>query len=80
MTDDLVMDGIRQFTDDGNAAVLAVQAGNDLLCCTDFETQIPAVLQAVESGEIAEERIDESVLRILKLKTELGLDISLSER
>ena len=80
VTDDLVMDGIRQFTDDGNAAVLAVQAGNDLLCCTDFETQIPAVLQAVESGEIAEERIDESVLRILKLKTELGLDISLSER
>ncbi len=80
VTDDLVMDGIRQFTDDGNAAVLAVQAGNDLLCCTDFETQIPAVLQAVESGEIAEERIDESVLRILKLKTELGLDISLAER
>ena len=68
VTDDLAMDGVRDFTDDGNAAVLAVQAGNDLLCCTDFETQIPAVLEAVEGGEITEERIEESVLRILEMK------------
>lgn len=68
VTDDLAMDGVRDFTDDGNAAVLAVQAGNDLLCCTDFKTQIPAVLEAVESGEITEERIEESVLRILEMK------------
>ena len=47
--------------------------GNDLLCCTDFETQIPAVIAAVESGEIAEERIDESVIRILMMKIEAGI-------
>lgn len=73
VTDDLVMDGVRDFADDEQVAVLAVQAGNDLLCCTDFETQIPAVLQAVRDGTIAESWIDESVLRILKLKCSLGL-------
>ena len=54
-------------------AVLAVQAGNDLICCTDFETQIPAVIAAVEAGTITEERIEESVLRILELKLSLGM-------
>ena len=67
------MDGIRDFTDASQAAVAAVQAGNDLLCCTDFTVQIPAVVRAVESGEIPEARIDESVLRILKMKHSLGL-------
>ena len=73
VTDDLYMDGIRDFTDASQAAVAAVQAGNDLLCCTDFAVQIPAVLAAVENGEISEARIDESVLRILKMKHSLGL-------
>ncbi len=73
MTDDLVMNGIRDFTGDSEAAVLAVEAGNDLLCCTDFATQIPAVINAVRSGEISEERINESVRRILDLKLELGI-------
>lgn len=48
-------------------------AGNDMLCCTDFETQIPAVVRAVEDGTISEARIDESVLRILRWKLERGL-------
>ena len=73
VTDDLAMDGVRDFVSDDRAAVLAVQAGNDLLCCTDFERQLPTVVAAVESGEIPEERIDQSVLRILELKLELGI-------
>ena len=73
MTDDLVMDAIRNYTDNDTAAVTAVQAGNDLLCCTDFEEQIPAVIAAVEDGTIAESRIDESVLRILQAKINLGI-------
>lgn len=68
ITDDLAMDGIRDFTGDSQAAVLAVLAGNDMLCCTDFETQIPAVIQAVKQGVISEEQINQSVLRILSLK------------
>ena len=80
VTDDLVMDGVRDFAGDDEAAVLAVQAGNDLLCCTDFQTQVPAVLAAVESGEIteeqidaAEEQIDAAVLRVLTMKLRLGI-------
>ena len=73
ITDDLAMNGVRDFAGDTEAAVLAVQAGNDLLCCTDFEVQIPAVLQAVEEGKITEEQINESVLRILELKISLGI-------
>lgn len=73
ITDDLSMDAIGDYTDKENAAVLAVLAGNDMLCCTDFEFQIPAVIQAVEHGQIPEEQIDQAVLRILLLKEKLGL-------
>lgn len=72
ITDDLYMDAIKEFSND-EAAILAVQAGNDLLCCTDFEVQIPAVINAVKDGKISEERINESVLRILNLKINLGI-------
>lgn len=73
LTDDLAMDAIRDSIDDRSAAVAAVQAGNDLLCCTDFEKQIPAVIQAVKDGKISEDRLDESVLRILKAKIEADI-------
>lgn len=73
LTDDLAMEAVGDFVPDIQAAVLAVQAGNDIVCCTDFEVQMPAVLAAVQRGEISEERIDESVLRILKCKIERGI-------
>lgn len=73
ITDDLVMQAIVQFCDSGSAAVNAVLAGNDLLCSSDFENQYPAVLQALRDGVLTEERIDESVLRILRWKERLGL-------
>ena len=52
---------------------MAVKAGNDMLCCTNYREQIPAVIAAVQNGDITEERIDESVLRILRWKQTLGL-------
>lgn len=73
MTDDLYMDAIRKYTAHDEAAVLAVQAGNDLLCCTDFEIQIPAVIQAVKDGAVSQEQVDASVLRILSWKIRLGI-------
>ena len=54
ITDDMVMDAFQEYCDASGAAVQAVQAGNDLLCCSDYETQYPAVLAAVESGELSE--------------------------
>ena len=73
MTDDLSMDAIKEYTGVSEAAVLAIQAGNDLLIATNFEQQIPAVLAAVEQGTISESRIDESVIRILEWKLALGV-------
>ncbi len=73
VTDDLAMGAITDFAGVGQAAVMAVQAGNDLLCSDDYRTEIPAVLEAVRSGEITEERIDESVTRILLMKINYGI-------
>ena len=73
MTDDLIMDGLQAFATVEEAAVLAVLAGNDVLISSDFLVQIPAVIAAVEDGRIPEEVIDAAVLRILKVKIELGL-------
>ena len=76
LTDDLVMDGAGEFGSAEEIAVLAVQAGNDLLCSSEFELQIPAVLDAVRSGKIPMEQIDQAVLRILRLKQSLGLAVT----
>lgn len=73
ITDDLVMQGIAQFTDGSNAAVLAVKAGNDMIICEDYSTTVDAIVQAVNNGEIDEAQIDASVMRVLKWKSNLGL-------
>ena len=54
----------------------AVLAGNDLLCCDDYENSAAAIAEAVRSGLIDEAQLDASVLRILRWKLSLGLDIS----
>lgn len=73
VTDDLVMQAITKLYGDGEAAVLAVLAGNDLLCVTNYATQYEAVLVAVENGRIPIEQVDISVERILRWKYRLGL-------
>lgn len=73
MTDDLSMEAITDSFGAGESAVLAVLAGNDLLCSTDYAVQYQAVLEAVQDGRISAERLDESVLRILRWKQSLGL-------
>ena len=73
ITDDLHMDAIKDYIGNTEAAVKAILAGNDLICTTDFETQIPAVVEAVKAGTISEEQINESVYKILKLKSNLSL-------
>lgn len=73
MTDDLVMGAIKRFTGSSNAAVTAILAGNDMLISSEFEVQYAAVLEAVKNGDISEEQIYESCLRVLKWKEALGL-------
>lgn len=73
MTDDLIMEAITDYTGGENAAVLAVQAGNDMLVSSDFVTQYNAVLAAVQDGTISEGRIRESAIRVIRWKMDLGL-------
>ena len=73
VTDDLAMGAITAKYGTEEAAVLAVLAGNDLLCSTEYRRQYDAVLSAVNEGRISMERLDEAVLRVLKWKQHLGL-------
>lgn len=75
LCDDLSMEAIGQFTHGENAAVAAALAGNDLLCCGDFEASAQALLAAVADGVLPEAQLDASVLRILRWKQSLGLDL-----
>jgi beta-N-acetylhexosaminidase len=72
ITDDMTMKAIINNFEIGQAAVQSVKAGSDIIMVAhDYDkivTVIKALKAAVESGEISEERIDESVNRILELK------------
>lgn len=74
VTDSLQMAAITDSYSPGEAAVLALQAGCDLLLMPeDFEAACAGVLAAVESGALTEERINESVIRILQAKLDYGI-------
>jgi beta-N-acetylhexosaminidase len=74
-TDAMVMRGISAHYPEGEAAVRAVKAGADVvLYPSSVEQVFLGLKRAVQSGEIKESRIDESVRRILTAKLELGLD------
>ncbi|WP_017604647.1 glycoside hydrolase family 3 protein [Nocardiopsis alkaliphila] len=73
-TDALNMEGVRQRHSDGEIAVRVIEAGVDqLLMPPDPAGAVSAIREAVESGRIDEERIDESVLRVLTLKEKRGI-------
>jgi beta-N-acetylhexosaminidase len=74
VTDSLEMQGVRTEYGDDRVPVMALQAGADMLLMPpDFPLAYDAVLTAVSTGELTEERIDESVMRLLLLKYRLGL-------
>lgn len=73
VTDDLVMQAITDRYGAGEAAVMAVLAGNDLLCSTEYAIQYTAVLAAAQDRRISSEALDQAVLRILRWKSHLGL-------
>ena len=71
ITDDLGMDAISLYSDDPYAD--AFLAGNDMLCVSDGAACYDSLSAAYQSGEISEERLDESVLRILTVKIGYGI-------
>jgi len=79
VTDALDMAGLTHlFADNiGRSAVEAFKAGNDLLLIpADLGASYEAMLKAVQTGEISRQRLDRSVLKILKLKASVGLNES----
>ncbi|MGA4961493.1 glycoside hydrolase family 3 protein [Streptomyces pseudogriseolus] len=74
VTDALNMTGVRTKYGDDRVPVLALKAGADqLLFPPDIDVAYHGVLSAVRTGEVTEERLDESVLRILRVKDKVGL-------
>lgn len=73
MTDDLAMDAVAAYAEDGAVAVMALEAGNDLIITTDYRTQIPRVIEAVENGTLSMDTIDTACRRVLTWKQALGL-------
>ncbi len=80
MTDDMQMSSIWKYAQYCNTAKEALLAGNDILLYSQYTPRATlltdvynCILNAITSGEIAEDVIDQKVLRILKLKIKYGL-------
>lgn len=74
MTDGLQMQAMTDQYNSAEIARKAVQAGVDMLLCPlDLESAVTALEEAIKSGAITEDRLDESVQRILELKLCRGI-------
>jgi beta-N-acetylhexosaminidase len=85
-TDSMVMEAIAEHFDRIDAAVLAINAGVDILLgpvdlykdnsintFPEMDVYLSELVKRVENGDITQERLDESVTRILTLKAEQGI-------
>jgi beta-N-acetylhexosaminidase len=77
VTDSLTMEGIIAYYTEAQAAAMAVEAGCDLLMGASTPAgvadMINGIKQAISDGNISQQRIDDSVRRILMLKYQMGL-------
>lgn len=73
MTDDLSMDAVAQFVENGSAAVTALQNGADMVMTGKPREQLSQVLAALDSGALSPQRLDEAAQRVLCWKLRLGI-------
>ncbi len=74
ITDSMAMGAVADKYSPAEAAVKSIQAGADIILMPeDYKAAFQGVLDAVNNGTISQERLDESVLRILNLKQQYGL-------
>lgn len=74
VTDAMSMSGLTQYFNQDEAAVRAILAGSDILeKPADNELTLKGLRDAVNSGQISQERLNESVRKQLAWKYELGL-------
>ncbi|HBG38776.1 MAG TPA: beta-N-acetylhexosaminidase, partial [Clostridiaceae bacterium] len=78
ITDDMTMGAIMKNYNIGEAALKSINAGSDIiLVCHGYNNEVEiinALKKAAEDGILTEERIDESVYRVLKLKQKYDLN------
>lgn len=73
MTDDLSMDAVDEYVENGEAATLAINAGNDMIITSNVVPMYKEILQKVKDNEISEEVINKAVLRIISWKLNSNL-------
>ena len=73
MTDDLAMDAVKSYVENGEAAVQAVLAGNDMIISSDFVPQKQEILKAIQEKKINEDMINKAVRRIISMKIAYGI-------
>lgn len=73
ITDDLAMDAVKEYVEDNKAATLAINAGNDLIITSDFETMYDEVLNSVKENTISLDTINTAVTRIIAWKYQMEL-------
>lgn len=74
ITDSFQMGAITDNRESDEAAVAAILAGADIILMPDdFDLAVSGIVSAVEDGTITEERIDQSVLRIIQTKIDYGI-------
>ena len=73
ITDDLAMDAVSSYVENGESATLAVNAGNDMMITSDFEKMREELLESVKEGKLTEEKVNEAVQRVIAWKFYSGL-------
>lgn len=74
ITDAMNMAAITDYYSSSEAAVTAVKAGIDMILVPeDFHAAVSGVIHALETGDITEEEINDSVIRIIQTKIRAGL-------
>ena len=69
ITDAMDMSAISEYYESDHAAIMALKAGCDMILMPDdYEAAYNGVLQAVEDGVISEERVNDSLRRIYRIK------------
>ena len=73
MTDDLAMDAVQSYVNDGRAATLALNAGCDMIITSDFITMRDEIINSVNNGVLDIEKLNNAVIRIMAWKYYSGL-------
>jgi beta-N-acetylhexosaminidase len=73
MTDDLAMDAVKAYVNNGEAATLAVEAGNDLIITSDLPTMYTEVLNNVNNKTIDMNTLNQAVKHVIAWKLAYGI-------